>query len=154
MEEIKTVNLGEALADYVSGQEYGTIIHYQEIERICKERRGNQRYYNYIAKAKKILESRGKMIKSIGKGDYQVLYPGDYSNAYTREVRLARGRIKHGGKIINGAPVNDMDATELQEFNRVADFHVSLEAKMCGDFVTVKRLTDRKHPFAVENIQR
>lgn len=154
MEEQKTINYGESLADYIATQDYGTIIHFQEIERICKERRGNQRYYNYIAKAKKILEKRGKMITSIGKGDYQILYPGDYSNAYIREVRLARGRIKHGGKILHGAPVNDMSTVELQEYNRVADFHTALEAKICGEFVTVKRLTNRNHPFSLENVQR
>ena len=153
MEE-KTVNYGESLADYIAGMEYGTIVHYQEIERVTKQRRGDQRYYNYIAKAKKLLEARGKMIKSVGKGDYQILYPGDYSGAYAREVRLAKGRIKHGGKIIKGAPVNDMDTAELQEFNRVSDFHISLEAKMCGEFVTVKRLTNRNHPLSLENIQK
>lgn len=153
MEE-KTINYGELLADHIAGLDYGTIVHYQEIERITKERRGVQKYYNYIAKAKKLLEDRGKMIKSIGKGDYQVLYPGDYSKAYAREVRLAKGRIKHGGKIIKGAPVNDMDANELQEYNRVADFHTALEAKIYGEFVTVKRLTNRSHPFSPENIQK
>lgn len=152
--EGKTVNYGELLADYISGQKYGTIIHYQEIEGVLKLRRGDQRYYNYIAKAKRLLEARGKMIKSIGKGDYQVLYPGDYTKAYAREVRLARGKIKHGGKIIQGAPVNDMDSVELQEYNRVQDFHASMEAHICGQFVTVKRLTARNHPFSPENIQK
>lgn len=154
MEEVKTINYGEQLADYISGKDYGVVVHYQEIENVVRERRGSQKYYNYIAKAKRLLEERGKMMKSIGRGDYQILYPGDYSKAYAREVRLARGRIKHGGKIIKGAPVNDMSVAELQEYNRVSDFHIGLEAKICGEFVTVKRLTNRTHPLAPENIQR
>lgn len=155
MEVTNTINYGEALADFISEHEYGTIIHYQEIERVTKERRRSQRYYMYIARAKKLLEARGKMIKHVGGGDYQVLYPGDYSNAYARDVRLAKGRIKHGGRIIKYAPVNDMSTAELQEFNRVSDFHVGLEARIYGDFVTVKRLTDRSnHPLAPENIQK
>ena len=152
MEE-KTINFGEALADFISEMDYGSIIHYQEIEQIIKEKRGSNRYYRYITKAKSLLENRGKMIQPIGKGDYQILYPGDYSSAYAREVRLARGRIKHGGKILHGAPVNDMNTVELQEYNRVSDFHVALEAKICGEFVTVKRLTKRNHPFSLENVQ-
>lgn len=154
MEE-KTINFGEALADYVSGLDYGSIIHYQEIERIVKQRRGAERYYRYIAKAKRILEDRGKMIKSIGRGDYQILYPGDYSGAYAREVRLARKKIHHGGRIIQGAPVNSMSAQELQEFNRVQDFHATLEARISGDYVTVKRLLRRdSHPLSPDNVQK
>ena len=149
MEEVKTINYGEALADYISKFEYGTIVHYQEIENVTKERRGKQRYYNIIAKAKKILEARGKMVKSIGGGDYQVLYPGDYSKAYAREVRLARGRIKHGGKIVKGAPVSDMTTEERQTFNHVSDFHTRLEAQLCGNYVEVKKLVGKKHPLEV-----
>ena len=154
MEE-KTINFGEALADYVSGLDYGSIIHYQEIERITKQRRGAEKYYRYIAKAKRILEDRGKMIRSIGRGDYQILYPGDYSGAYAREVRLARKKIRHGGRIIRGAPISAMSTQELQEFNRVQDFHTSLEARISGAYVTVKRLIGRNnHPLSPDNVQK
>lgn len=153
--ESKTINYGQALADYIAGFDYGTVIHYQDIERIVKEKYRTQRYYNFIQKAKKILEKQGKMIKSLGSGDYQILYPGDYSKAYSREVRCAKNRIKHGGRILNGAPVNDMSTDELQTHNRVRDFHAALEARMYGEFVTVKRLTDKSnHPFSPENIQK
>ena len=148
MENKKTTNYGGALADYISDKDYGTVIHYQEIERITHENYGCKRYYNHIAKAKKLLEQRGKMIKSIGKGDYQVLYPGDYSGAYAREVRLARKRIKHGGEIIKGAPVNDMTLEERQMMNNVADFHTRLNAQIAGNFVEIKRLTGKTHPLA------
>ena len=147
MEEQRTINYGEALADYVSDQDYGTIIHYQDIERITKERYGTQRYYRYIAKAKKLLEDRGKMIQCIGGKDYRILYPGDYSGAYAREVKLAKKRIRHGGKIIKGAPVNDMTVEERQTFNAVSDFHTRLEAQAVGSYVEVKRLTGKKHPL-------
>lgn len=153
MENIKTINRGEALADYIANFDYGTVVHYQDIEMITKEKYGTTRYYNFVQKAKKLLEKRGKMIKSIGSGNYQVLYPGDYSSAYSREVRCARNRIKHGGKILAGAPVNDMTDAELITHNHVADFHATLEARMCGEFVTVKRLTNKTHPFSQENIQ-
>ena len=148
MEE-KTTNYGELLADYIESQEYGTIIHYQEIERVTKERRKTPRYYQYIAKAKKLLVARGKIIKSIGSGDYQVLYPGDYSAAYAREVRLARTRIKQGGKIVRGAPVNDMSSEERQMFTNVSDFHARLDAQIHGNYVEVKRLASKRHPFNV-----
>jgi len=149
-EATKTVNRGEAFADFVSGLDYGTIIHYQDIEKVTRERRGTSRYYTSIYKAKSILEDRGKAIKPIGGGDYQVLYPGDYSSAYAREIKCARNRIKHGGKILTGAPVNDMTTAELQIHNRVLDFHNAVEARICGDYVTVKRLSDKRNPLLPE----
>ena len=147
METRKTVNIGSALADYISEMDYGTVIHYQDIERVINERRKTQRYYQAVAKAKTILEEKGKMIKSIGGGDYQVLYPGDYATAYTREIRLAKSRVKHGGKILDGAPTGDMTVTELQSFNNVSDFHRRMEASIVGHFAEVKKLTGKVHPL-------
>lgn len=147
MEEVKTVNIGEALADYIESQGYGTVVHYQDIEHVTRERRGTHRYYNAISKAKKLLVQRGKAVKSIGGGDYQVLYPGDYSSAYSREVRLAKNHIKTGGKIIKGAPIKDMTESELQTFNAVSDFHRRIDASIRGQFVEVKRLTGNRHPL-------
>lgn len=146
MEE-KTINFGESLADYISEMEYGTVIQYQEIERVLKERRGSQRYYRFISKAKAILEERGKMIKPIGEGSYQILYPGDYTTAYAREVRIARNHVNHGGKIIKGAPVNDMSIDERQQLNNVSDFHARLEAQTYGHYVEVHRLVKKPHPL-------
>lgn len=151
MEERKTINIGEALADYITDLPYGTFIYYQDIERITKTRYGEQKYYNAIDKAKKILIQRGKAIRNTGKGQYQVLYPGDYTSAYSREVRLANKRIKHGGKILKHAPKQDMTESELQSFNHVSDFHMRLEARMKGDYVEVKQLTGKKHPLLASN---
>ena len=146
----KTVSFGEKLADFICEMDYGTIIHYQDIESVIEVPYGEPRYYRFIAKAKKLLEERGKMIQPIGGKDYQVLYPGDYSKAYVREVKLAQKRIKHGGKIIKNAPVNDMSIEERQTLNNVSDFHVRLEAQTRGSYVEVKRLTGkRKNPLAI-----
>lgn len=147
-EQRRTVNIGEKLADYIKGMDYGTVIHYQDIENVTGECRKTQRYYSAIAKAKKILVESGKVIKLIGGGDYQIIYPGDYSAAYSREVRLARTRIKRGGEIIQNAPKKDMTMDELQEFNNVSDFHKRIEASMDGSFVEVKSLVRKRiHPL-------
>jgi len=152
--ERKTINFGELLADYVTELEYGTIIHYQDIERITQEKYGTSRYYRFIAIAKRIAEGRGKMFKSIGGKDYQVLFPGDYTDAYAREIRLAKKRVKHGGKIIKGAPVNDMSIEERKVFNNVSDFHARLEASTRGSYVEVQTLTRKTHPLlAATNMQ-
>ena len=151
MEQLqKTINIGEALADYISEMDYGSIVHYQDIERITKERRGTVRYSNAVTKAKKLLERNGKMIKYFSGGDYKVLYPGDYSNEYAREVRIAGNHIKHGKKILAGAPVNDMTSEERSIFRNVSDFHTRLEASFCGQFVEVKKLVSKKHPLSVK----
>lgn len=144
----KTINIGEALADYISEMDYGSIVHYQDIERITKERRGTVRYSNAVTKAKKLLERNGKMIKYFSGGDYKVLYPGDYSNEYAREVRIAGNHIKHGKKILAGAPINDMTSEERSVFRNVSDFHTRLEASFCGQFVEVKKLVSKKHPLS------
>lgn len=149
-EQRKTVNIGEKLADYIEGLDYGTVIHYQDVENVTGERRKTQRYYAAIAKAKKLLVERGKVIKLIGGGDYQVLYPGDYSSAYSREIRLARKRVKRGGKILDNAPVKDMTMEELRTFNNISDFHKRLDASISGSFVEVKRLQSR-HPLRQTN---
>lgn len=147
METNKTINAGLALADYITGKEYGEIIHYQEIEEITSKKKGENLYYRDISKAKAILESRGKAIAPIGGGDYQVLYPGDYTGAYIREVKLAKKRIDHGGKILDGAPVNDMTAEERMAYNNVHDFHTRMSAQITGSYVEVKRLREKQHPL-------
>ena len=148
-DEIKTINLGKLLADFICSKEYGTIIHYQEIENVIGIKYREKRYQAQITKAQKILRQRGKAIKAIGKnGDYQLLYPGDYTAAYINEVRRARNRIKRGGQYLEGAPVSDMTADELSEYSSVNDFHKRLEASFQGSYVEVKRLSGRKHPLA------
>lgn len=143
----KTIRSHERLAEYVSSKEYGDIIHYQEIETVTGERRKSSKYYNVITKAKKTLEATGKMIVSIPGGDYQIVYPGDYTKEYAGEVKKARNRLKHGKRILDGAPVKDMTDDELQTYNHVRDFNTRLTASFAGSVTEVKRLTGKKHPL-------
>lgn len=147
MEE-KTIAVWNKLADFISGKEYGEIIHYQDIQDVTKLKRGEQRYYNAIARAKKILVSRGRAIQHIGGGDYQILYPGDYSGAYVREIKIAKNHVKRGNKILKGAPVNDMSIEERRVFNDVSDFNERMQAQLMGNYVEVKRLVGKSHPLA------
>jgi len=140
----KTINSGQALADYIAPLEYGTVIHYQEIEQITKRKWGTGLYYRDIAKAKYLLEAKGKAIAPIGGKDYQVLYPGDYAAAYANQVKLARKRIKRGGHILEGAPVKDMSPGDRSAFNAVYDFHKRMEASIAGSYVEVVTLTEKK----------
>ena len=143
----KSVNKGEILADYVSAKPYGATIRHQDIEEVIEERRGTSRYYSSIYKARKLLEERGKMIVRIGGGDYQIIFPGDYTGAYAREVRLAGKRIQHGARILENAPLKDMTTEELQQYNRVNDFHKRLSASISGNVVEVKKLASHDHPL-------
>lgn len=147
--ERKSVNKGTILAESILDRNYGEIVRFQEIERIINERRGTQKYYQAIQKAKKILEENGKIIQHISGGDYQVIYPGDYATAYTREIRLANKRVKHGGSILAHAPVNDMTVGEKQIYDRVSDFHATMQARMSGSTVEVKKLAN-PHPFSLD----
>lgn len=147
MEE-KTIAVWNKLADFISKMKYGDIIHYQDIQSITGLKRGETRYYQAISKAKKILESRGRAIQHIGGGDYQLLYPGDYSGAYVREIKIAKNHVKRGNKILKGAPVNDMSIEERRVFNDVSDFNERMQAQLMGNYVEVKRLTGKSHPLA------
>jgi len=140
----KTIDSGQALADYIEPMDYGTVISYQDIERVTKREWGTPLYYRDISKAKYILESKGKAIAPIGGKDYQVLYPGDYSAAYVNQVKLASKRIKRGGHILDGAPVRDMSQEERQTFNAVYDFHKRLESRIAGNYVEVVLLSEKK----------
>lgn len=142
-----TVHRGTALFEYISPREYGDIIRYQEIERVTDTKRYTTSYYNAITKAKKLLETAGKMIVSIEGGDYRVIYPGDYTSEYVREVKRAKKRITHGKKILDGAPVKDMTENEKQVYDRVYDFNSRLSAQFSGSFVEVKKLTGKPHPM-------
>lgn len=143
----KTIRSYERLSEYISSKGYGDIIHYQEIETVTGERRKSPKYYNAISKAKKLLEDSGKMIVSIEGGDYRVIYPGDYSKEYTSEIKKAHNRLKHGQRILDGAPVKDMSEDELQTYNHVRDFNTRLFASFSGSVTEVKRLTGKKHPL-------
>lgn len=143
MNTSRTSNAYEALADHISPKEYGSVVHYQDIEECTGEKRGTSRFNNTVKKAKKVLEKRGKMIRYIGGGDYIILHPGDYVTAYAREVRIANNHIKNGGKILEHAPVNDMTQSELSAYNRVNDFHMKLSAAMAGSKVEIHKLADR-----------
>lgn len=150
--ENKTVNVSDALANYISKLPYGSIVHYQEIEQVTGRERKTQQYYNAIFKAKKILVAQGKAIKPIGGGDYQVLYPGDYSGAYVREVKIAKRHVSRGAKYLKGAPVNEMSSEERRVFNDVSDFNTRMQAQLAGGYVEVKRLAaHREHPLAQQN---
>lgn len=150
-ESNKTVNISEELAEFIASNDYGTIIHYQDIEHVTRLRYKTQKYYNTIQKAKKLTEASGKAIKSIGGGDYQVIYPGDYAKEYVREVRIARNHVKHGEKLLNSAPVKDMSIEERGTYNNVCDFHARMQAQISGNYVEVKRLVSKRaHPFSTK----
>lgn len=143
----KTIRSWESLADYISQRSYGEIVRYQEIETVTGERRRTAKYYNAISKAKKLLEEQGKMIVSIEGGDYRIIYPGDYTKEYAGEVKKARNRLKHGKRILDGAPVQDMSEDEQQTYQRVYDFNARLSASFAGSVTEVKRLTGKQHPM-------
>lgn len=145
----RTVLKGEALAEVIRSMGYGDVLRYQEIERAVDERRGTSRYYSAISKAKKIVEAEGKMIVRIGGGDYALAHPGDYVSEYRREVNNAARRVRHGGKILAGAPTKDMTRDELTAYQQVCDFHHKLAASIDGSRTEVRRLV-RKNPLAAE----
>lgn len=147
MFEKKSVNKGEILAEYInSNRSYGEIIRRQEIEDVTGERWKTTRYYSAVSGAKKLLlKNCGKLLLAKGKGDYTLAYPGDYAGKYVNEVKIGVRRIRRSGKILENAPTKEMSREEIQEYNRVYDFHKKFDAACQGGVTEVKLLARKPH---------
>jgi len=149
MQTLQTISAGKKLAEVVSKRDFGAVIYRQEIEEITGCRWKTSRYYDAVTNANERLTEAGKRIAASGKsGDYQILYPGDYSDAYVKEVKRAKRCVTKGGKILEGAPVNDMTDDERKKYYDVSDFHNRMQAQISGGYVEVRRIAGKKpHPM-------
>ena len=95
------------------------------------------------------MTAAGKLIVPVGHGSYRIIYPGDYTSAYAREVRCAKRRLSQGKKILDGAPVKDMSEAEITSYNAVCDFNLKLTAQFNNNVVQVRTLVHSKHPMQV-----
>lgn len=144
----------EVLAGAIKSLHYGDIIEHDNISRIIEVNYPSNKYTTTIAQAKKILEKDGFFLESIPGTGYKIVQPGDVVNHALKHYKRGFNEMKKGYDTIAYAPTNDMTPEERAAHRRVSDRVVTLNAAMNGVKVELKSLAHKKHPMAVENINR
>lgn len=141
-----------ALIEHVIQLEYGNIMPHYEIEQIIEEKQKSDQYKSVIASAKKELLALGKMIENIHGVGYRVTNPDDYTTQSIKYATAGARAISRGAAILDKAPVQNMSAEGVQEYNAVADRMKMLNAFVSGSKVELRMLASkRKHPLLNEN---
>lgn len=136
------------LVEYIMTKEYGEIIYHQEIMGQIGERQKTSHYFSIITGAKKILLESGRMIESVYKSGYQVVYPAEYKTHAINQVSDANKRIRKGLNIMEKAPLDDMEQADREAHNRIYDQMKITNAIINGNVVTLRTLDNpRKNQF-------
>lgn len=144
----------QILIQQICNMHYGDIILHSEIETIICEKYGTSKYGSIIAKVKRHVQSRGKMIKSVhGKG-YCLVNPDDYSRCAVSKIVSGGRRITAGHRILQDAPLEDMSQNGRIIHRNVSDRVTILHAAITGATVEVKKLSNKNNPLLPENIQK
>ena len=145
----------KALEDAFLSKDYSEELQHYEIEQIIGERKESIAYRGIIMDVKRRLLNDGHMIVSNRGIGYKVARPDEYTDGSVKSIMAGARRIDRGQKILQCAPVNDMNQYELQEYNDVRDRVILLSASVAVAKAEVKRLCrDRMNPLLVGVNQR
>jgi len=138
----------EILAEEISKLPYGEIIYHSKISDILSEAYGSQSYRQNVQAAKKILlREYGVLLESIRKCGYRIVEPGNYVGQSLKHYKRGFNEIKKGSDVLSHAPVDRMTPDERDEYRRVNDRAVILQAAMTGGVVELKTLARKRTPF-------
>lgn len=144
----------EDLVDFMSTYEYGTVFEHNAISNMLDVPKNSTKYRTSIAKLKKLMLEKGKMLESLRGVGYKIVNPSDYAGKAINQYKLGFNRLTKGEKILNYTPVNDLSDEDRKVYNAVTDGAVRLNASLAGGIVELNRLNKSKsHPFldAVNN---
>lgn len=145
----KTKVLVEAFAN----EPYGTTFEHFKIAGIIDEQYGSPQYSEIIQRAKKELESCGKMIVNVFGVGYRIAYPDEYVDQSARKVTDGARRIDKGVHILDNAPVKDMTQMGAQRYNAVSDRMRIMQAAIHGAKVEIKMLANKRQNPLLKGIQ-
>ena len=128
-------------------KDYGDIMTFEEIERITGKRYGTIEHGSIMQATRKRLIDAGHMIVNVRGIGYKVCSPDGYTGEGVRYMRHGAKKIDRGVKIIHHAPVNDMSQQAREEYNRVKDRMITLQAAMAGACVEIHMLEARHNPL-------
>ena len=138
----------EILADEISKLQYGEIIYHGTISGIIGENYRTQQYQQTIQAAKKILLNEyGILLESIRKCGYRVVEPDNYVTQSLKHYKRGFNEFKKGSTTLSHAPVNEMTPEGREEYRRVNDRAIILQASLSGSIVELKTLAKKRQPF-------
>ena len=153
-EIINNKKKSEILAEKINTLKYGDVITHSTISLIIEETYPSNKYKNTIAKARKILMKKyNKIIENIIGDGYRVINPDDFVDHSLKHYKRGFNEMQKGYDTLEYAPTKDMTKEGRDAYRRVHDRAITLAAAMKGASVELKTLGQKKHPFAIENMQ-
>lgn len=153
-EVIQNKKKSEILAEKINELNYGDVITHLQISSLIEEDYPSNKYTSTIAKAKKILLKKyNKTIENIVGDGYRLVNPDDFVGQSLKYYKRGFGEMQKGYDVLNHAPTKDMTKEGREAYRRVHDRAITLAAAMKGASVELRTLGEKKHPFALENIQ-
>ena len=140
----------EPLIDAVMAMPYRSVITREEISRLVDEPVGTNKFYGLIGKARRKLEVRGKVLKTLQNQGYQLLHPDDCAEMSIQYYKRGGKAISRGARILNYALVDEMSPDALNRYREVYEKARAIHAGLQGAVVELNLLS-RPHPLALKN---
>lgn len=154
-EIIKNRKKSEILSEKLNEMNYGDFISHEQIAELIEEDYPSNKYTSTIAKARKILLKKyNKTLENVVGDGYRVINPDDFVQQSLKHYKRGFNEMKKGFDTLEYAPTKDMTKEGRDTYRRVHDRAITLEAAMKGTAVELRTLSQKKHPFAVENINK
>lgn len=154
-EIIENRKKSEILAERINELNYGDVITHQQISLLIEEDYPSNKYTSTIAKAKRILLKKyNKMIENIVGDGYRVVNPDDFVGQSLKHYKRGFNEMQKGYDTLEYAPTKDMTKEGRDTYRRVHDRAITLAAAMKGASVELKTLGQKKHPMALENMNK
>lgn len=144
----------EVLAGAIKRLTYGDIISHKNISEIIEVVYPSNKYRTTIKQTRKILEKDGLFLEAIPGTGYRIVQPDNVVDHAPKHYKRGFNEMKKGYDTIQNAPTKDMTPEARDTYRRVNDRAVTLAAAMSGVKVELKSLARKKHPMAVENVNR
>lgn len=153
-EVLKNKKKSEVLAEKICTLNYGDILFHYQIAEIINESYPSNRYTSTIAKARKILLKKGIVLENIIGDGYRVLEPDNFVDQSLKHYKRGFNEMQKGYDTLEHAPTKGMTKEGLEAYRRVHDRAITINAAMKGVAVELKTLGEKKHPMAIENVNR
>ena len=147
---IQNKKKSEVLIEAIMSLNYGDVVTHKIIADIIEEPYPSTKYNSIVQKAKKsLLKDYNRCIEAIFGEGYRVVQPDDFVNHSLKHYKKGFKAIQKGSDTLTYAPVSDMTEEGKTVYRRVHDRAVILNASLQGAKVELKKLSERKHPFAI-----
>lgn len=140
----------EVLIEAIMSLNYGDVITHKVISDIIEEPYPSAKYNSIVQKARRsLLKDCSRCIEAIFGEGYRVVQPDDFVSHSLKHYKRGFKEIQKGSDTLAYAPVSDMTEEGKTVYRRVHDRTVILNASLQGAKVELKKLSERKHPFAI-----